>query len=270
MEVSGPSVRNCFHLAKFREERREGSGKALFRQALKLDPKALHVAEALGGSPHYRRVWDTSRKAKDKLANSRQRPREWSGKLDLPETDLKVRQMDAYLVAVGPTHTYFLDNSQKLLATFPSQMIFPGGESESYPVPERTVDLWTNPNQLLTADAHHILLEGGYVVYGLNPFTGQTWSWYSGGDRWPQDVTYLDASGRYAVHEGVLAVTLCDADSGEVLWQCYPRGGDSQMHILKLDADELWVLASYTGRVWSYDLKRRKLLWERWHHQVIP
>jgi len=167
---------------------------------------------------------------------------------------------------VGPTKTYVLDrSSKKLLSTLPSQLKVPGGLVGEHQYDPGTVDLWEFPDYLLAADEHHLLLTGTYVV---NQKTGNVMSWFSGGDRWPQDVTFLVPGGRYVIHEGVLVVSMCDAETGKVIWSCAPPSGQSQMDLVKMTDKEVWVHANYTGRVYAYGLPEGRLLWERWHWQV--
>jgi hypothetical protein len=259
-----PNARNCYHLGMFREKRRPGSGKALLRQAHRFAPHGQHIAQALGlvePPDKVSRGYDQVRTQ----PNSQQESQDWKGTLDLPGP-LKVRAAGPRLLAIGPTTTYVLDRqTRQLVCQTPSQVTFAGATIGDREYGPQTSNLWEHPEQLLAADEHHLLLNGVAV---LDPRTGKGTCWYSGGDRWPEDVTFLVPGGRYIVHEGVLEVNLCDAESGEVVWNCVPPTGTSQMDLIKMTDQEIWVHASYTGRVYAYSLSQRRLLWERWHWQL--
>lgn len=262
-----PNARNCYHLGVFQDKRRSGSGQALLRQAHRFAPRGEHIAQALGlpsSADAISRGYDAVRTQ----PNSQLESEEWTGTLDLPEKTLKVRAAGPRLVAVSPTKTYVLDRvSKKLLSTLPSKLKVPGGTLGDRQYDPRTIDLWETPEYLRAADEHHLLLTGVYVV---NQRTGKATAWFSGGERWPEDVTFLVPGGRYLIHEGVLIVTMCDAATGKVIWSCEPPRGQSQMDLVKMTDEEVWVYASYTGRVYAYGLPQGRLIWECWHWQVPP
>jgi len=264
-----PNARNSYHLGMFREKRRQGSGRALLRQALRFQPQGLYIALALGGSEYSARAFDGWEKTVETLPNSKQTSQPYDQPLDLPDKDLKVRAAGLRILAIGPTKTYVLERStRRIVSTIPSQLTFPGGNSQGYEVGNQTVDLWQRPSALLAADEHHLLLAGDYTTFVANQQTGLGSSRFSGGDRWPQDVSYLAPGGKYVLHDGVLSVAMCDADSGKGIWTCAPAHGESQMEIIRVTDTEVWVFASYTGRVSAYALSGGQKLWERWHWQL--